>query len=488
MSTENPGKPSMPIQTTTDYRYPLLWLMGELLSASTRDVISEFEKRFDDLIPEQHYESTRTGKIIWKNSIQWARQYLVYAGIMGSGGHGVWTITDAGINWLLEHTEENISELDTVVEKAKREKYGQPKSPQPSDSFYWRGKDWVVDREALLEQIKKETENGAPEEAYRYQTWYILADGKRVSPKWVFHLITGVDYSYFNTTEARDRLEKIGVEVKHIDDGKNKQNSAEKRKRRIKDRDKFFKTIVTIIEKESPGVIKHGEFKLFPGRNYMQIRYPEFPRSHYEVRLGREFEEIAFHFEGKKEDNHTRLQLFKPIVENIENIAGNEIFAEAWGSTRARIYIKINKWEIATKVLKILADSPSKHQIDMVRINFYKERLIEFVNLTYEPLVSIFNATKTRRKRRRSSRNQRTSNDAIHARLDIVTKEIRQVIQGKSERPSDERLCEWVYLCYHFDLFAEGSGLFELVIPDSVDEWLYKRTSKNAKICWIQEK
>ena len=32
----------------------------------------------------------------WSNSIQWARQRLVNKGLLTSGGHGIWRITDAG--------------------------------------------------------------------------------------------------------------------------------------------------------------------------------------------------------------------------------------------------------------------------------------------------------------------------------------------------------------------------------------------------------
>lgn len=77
-------------------------------------------------------------------------------------------------------------------------------------SFAWRGRKWKIDRQDLVDKVRGLIPGGLPEEALRYRSWYIEIDGYRVSPKWLFHLITDASYYEFDASQARKQLAKIG--------------------------------------------------------------------------------------------------------------------------------------------------------------------------------------------------------------------------------------------------------------------------------------
>ena len=45
--------------------------------------------------------------------------------------------------------------------------------------------------------------------------------------------------------------------------------------------------------------------------------------------------------------------------------------------------------------------------------------------------------------------------------------QIRRFLKGRTLRPSDEKLCDWVQFCYTFELFVEGYELFKLIDPSA---------------------
>lgn len=60
---------------------------------------------------------------------------------------------------------------------------------------------------------------------------------------------------------------------------------------------------------------------------------------------------------------------------------------------------------------------------------------------------------------------------------------VHDFLNGRTARPSDERLCDWVHLCYDFELYREGKELFALVDPAQVNPWYYGRAKRLAKVC-----
>ncbi|WP_084555325.1 DUF6884 domain-containing protein [[Phormidium ambiguum] IAM M-71] len=48
---------------------------------------------------------------------------------------------------------------------------------------------------------------------YNYQTWYVLVDDKKVSPKWLVSQLTGLPVSSFHSIKARQILQQLGIEI-----------------------------------------------------------------------------------------------------------------------------------------------------------------------------------------------------------------------------------------------------------------------------------
>lgn len=115
-------------KVAADYRVPLLWIMAQLEQAHNANVLNEFERQFQQLIPPHHMGYQGKGKLKkWQDYVQWARQAFVNIGLMGSAGRGVWTITSEGKQWLDEHPDGGKHELNDVI----KEHYFGPKPPKP---------------------------------------------------------------------------------------------------------------------------------------------------------------------------------------------------------------------------------------------------------------------------------------------------------------------------------------------------------------------
>lgn len=46
-----------------------------------------------------------------------------------------------------------------------------------------------------------------------YQTWYVLVDDRRVSPKWLISQLTGLPVSAFHSIKARQMLQQLGIKI-----------------------------------------------------------------------------------------------------------------------------------------------------------------------------------------------------------------------------------------------------------------------------------
>ena len=110
------------LRTAMGYRPALLWLMGRLEHATTSDALVEFERVFGDVIPPEHRQANKSGNIKWEWYVRWSRQDLVNAGLMGSGGHGIWTITTEGRQWLEGHPDGGGDELKAYLSSTERGK------------------------------------------------------------------------------------------------------------------------------------------------------------------------------------------------------------------------------------------------------------------------------------------------------------------------------------------------------------------------------
>ena len=448
----------------TDYRLALLWLMYRLESARVSEAMPAFEKEFGDLVPAEHRETNESGNIKWEHYVAWSRYVLVQAGLMGSGGRGVWTITPAGQEWLRENPRANHADLVAFIRQGRTE---------GESGFQWRGKQYTVSKRALLSRARHLLED-SPAEALRFRDWAAFVGEQPVSVKWLFALATGADYNQFDSPTARRALSQIGIEAQRVSGvGKSTLPSARRPRGddRVERRDEFLAQIAELLTPQLPTSANHGKIHPFPGRNWLWIVYGEFPRSHYELRLARGFDEVAFHLEGKRDLNLARLAHLEPHSEKLSTFVGHPVIAERWGSNWARVAI----------------DSPPAPWTDK-QAEEYASLLARFIDATFPLLQEAFAAVPSRRRRR--ARKKQPPGDSpdgrAHTLLDQHVTQIRTFLQGRSSRPSDEVLCDWVQFCYTFELFDEGYELFNLIVPSAVNEWLYGRVRKLAQVCRIR--
>lgn len=86
----------------------------------------------------------------------------------------------------------------------------------PRGAARLRGVDIVMTPAQVLDSARRalSQQNGA---AANYQSWFVLVDHERVSPKWLVSLITGLPVSSFHSGEARRALHRLGVEVRRTE-------------------------------------------------------------------------------------------------------------------------------------------------------------------------------------------------------------------------------------------------------------------------------
>jgi len=65
-------------------------------------------------------------------------------------------------------------------------------------------------------KIASEMVKSDPIGAVRYESWYVPLGEKRIAPKWLLSIITGVPVSQFRTLDARRVLSQLGIEIKRL--------------------------------------------------------------------------------------------------------------------------------------------------------------------------------------------------------------------------------------------------------------------------------
>jgi len=87
-----------------------------------------------------------------------------------------------------------------------------------------------------------------------------------------------------------------------------------------------------------------------------------------------------------------------------------------------------------------------------------------------------------------SGRHRLVQADSAHKLLDHELTAIRAFLSGLSTQPpTSEKLCDWVTMCYTFELYSEGVDLFGFVDLLDVNEWYYTRTKKLARLCALHQ-
>ncbi|MFQ5614316.1 MAG: hypothetical protein ACE5H9_19515, partial [Anaerolineae bacterium] len=220
-----------------------------------------------------------------------------------------------------------------------------------------------------------------------------------------------------------------------------------------------------------PHPVRQAKIRTYAGKNSVRLYFPELDSSHYEVCLRGDAIEIAFTFTGGRVKNSSRLALFESHLYALRQDLQHPLdVCPNWRNHWARVAIQLPKEPLTEKLAEQCA-----------------ELTIKFLDLTYPILRSVFEAIPAR-----SSQPVEPvpvlnpHHFGAYAILSRRLDRIRAFLQGRAERPPDDVLCDWVQLCYTFELFKEGAEIFSLIDPATVQPWLYERTRRLAKICRIR--
>ena len=465
------------LRTATDYRPALLWLMGQLERATISDVLEEFERALGDLIPPEHFQENESGSIKWDNYVRWARQYLVNAGLMGNDGRGTWAITPAGQQWLSEYPDGGGENLKASIRPVGKQGDLRAQSRTDLDrpvEFTVAGHRFRMPGGQVLDRARQVLAEGIPPEAHRYKEWVVYVDGQPVGIKWLFGLATGLDTRQFKTPGARRVLGRMGLEIRSTRQIAPAQPSGVPAMAPPSDalsQQEFLDRVAQAVQAGLPSWLTPSAVQ--NRGNCLRIAYPEFHISHlhYEVYLQKTCHEIALHFESAPEVNLAWLDHFKPQVDHLSQSLGHPVQAERWGRRWARVSISLPRRSLTAALAQEIGGL-----------------MANFVQATY-PIMQEALGTVPLVLPGRGRRPSKLPDDAErrYRLLDAEVRAVRDFLDGNAHsRPSDERLCYWVYLCLALELHEEGARLFTLIDPSQVQKSLYEYTRRFADVCRVR--
>jgi hypothetical protein len=345
--------------------------------------------------------------------------------------------------------------------------------------FIWGGKRWYVNRQELFSRIRDWIVSGLPEEATRYKNWYIDIDGHCISPKWLFHLITGARYNEFDAPTAREKLSKVGIstiQVLSTDELEttNQTNIAPINPARVKppERRVFFERITKYLTKEIPETFTSAKYHIPNFVNWFEIRFPKI-KGYFSLRLARQFDEFAYFFAGSTPAAELFAQQLVPYLpvfsEKMEcPVTVSSSYWQTWG----RLGFELPPG--------LVSKSDEQNPIEIA----YARKLGRFIQVTYPQLVTLLKprSNPPPPEKATSSKNIQPQIQILEVHVDSI----RQVLSGSIDIPSDEMLCDWIHFCYDFGLYKEGQMLFSFVTSEHVNPWYYERTKKLARLCSIR--
>lgn len=201
--------------------------------------------------------------------------------------------------------------------------------------------------------------------------------------------------------------------------------------------------------------------------NFLQIRLAGFQGCHYEITERRAKLTIALHFESSAERSQARLKSFEPHIDELTQALKTTVHA---GNFQGRGWGQVFIEEI-------------RHPLIDISIQKDAELILKFVAATYPILQTVY-ISNNRNHRRKNDQVGYAVDSPLYRILDQEVGTIRSYLQGRSIlQPNDEKICDWVNLCYMFSLYTEAKELFSLVNEADVNPWFYERTKKIAKAC-----
>lgn len=200
----------------------------------------------------------------------------------------------------------------------------------------------------------------------------------------------------------------------------------------------------------------------FPRDILMEVHLPGYWDCHFEVWLHTDVVEIGLRFEIGPKSRHDRMAAFLLQQDALSRALGQRILVEKCGPKWAKVYL-------------VLPESPLTATAAQECAGLVERLVCETL-----PVLASAVAPEPKRSSIKPVSDQATS---AHAILDDQISSMQEFLNGRGDRPSDESLCDWVCLCYRFELYRVGHELFRLVDTSQVNPWYYERTRRLAKVC-----
>jgi len=372
---------------------------------------------------------------------------------------------------------------------------------QGSTTFVWRGMKWQVNQQALLSQVRDRIARGLPAEATRYKDWFIEIDGQHISPKWLFHLITGAGYNEFDSPTARGNLAEVGLVAKPDqqeggnlaeDDGKRLVNWAELNPR---ERQAALQRMTAWMSSEFPLYFEKAQFRQKNNGFSLEVHF-DGTKFFYLMKFAPTSVEYSLLFPGKSQK---ALQIADQLNEYASSLSEKLEYV---------VTVVVNSWEPHGRLGFVMENSSNWVQLSLASyaalsgqpINnprmteskekfgcnaselVYAQKLVDFIRETHELVANAMQPPPHKKSPQKVKNIHPRSVQALNAKID----HIHHLLAGEVPIPSDEVLCDWVHFCYDFGMYKEGQILFALVASDQVNPWYYERTKKLARLCSIK--
>ncbi len=278
----------------------------------------------------------------------------------------------------------------------------------------------------------------------------------------------------------------------------------------------FFDEIEQILRKKIYCFASNVQTSSSPEKKLILIRFPEISRAYYVLEF-KQTDEISYRFDSSGPlENLERMKQAKIRLDAWQEKLGFPICAEKWGQKRSRLgyFFKSsdkdhvlarrdlggtlieeipnlddsNIFHVALKnSLKLLPDAP----FWQIKALAYADIAERFIQITSPDLLTMFGNlgySSQPRATQRASTSENRPFDTSHKLLEKKINEILDFLAGHADRSiKPEELCDWIQLCYLFDLPSEGQKLFDLLEPQALkNEWLYRRTKRYADLCRLK--
>jgi hypothetical protein len=324
-------------------------------------------------------------------------------------------------------------------------------------AFSAGGRSFTLTGRQVLDAARRTLAGGLPPESQEYLSWAVEIDGHLVGVKWLFSLVTGVQRHTFTTFDAAPLFRRMGLSVQQlrIEPESEAVETAELTKQKFLERVRAALAVLV-------SSLEYDVQTLVPNARLLRVTLAPFSGAYYQLWIRPKEHEFGLDFGSSQKLNHERVQAFLPHQEALCRATGEQVHVGPWGSYWTRVWYELPKSPLTEE----LADT-------------YAGRLHRLIQVTLPILRQVY----TIRAAPVQPQQRTEAPPSVHVALDTQVTAVRDFLNGRSGRPSDERLCDWVNFCYEFGLFREGRDLFKLIDPSQVNDWYYERTKRLARVC-----